>query len=67
MRPLPGATVSMPLLWDEVNETLDPKEFTIKNAVERMERLGSDPVLPVLDDKPDLARVLEKLGGMLGP
>ena len=32
-----------------------------------MERLGSDPLLPVLDDKPDLGKVLEKLGGMLEP
>ncbi len=43
VRPLPGATVSMPLLWDEVNESLDPKTFTIKNAIARMERLGADP------------------------
>ena len=39
VRPLPGATVSMPLVWDEVDRRLDPKRFTIKNAVERMERL----------------------------
>jgi bifunctional non-homologous end joining protein LigD len=66
VRPLPGATVSMPLLWDEVNKDLDPKDFTIKNAVERMESLERDPLLPVLQDKPNLGKVLEKLGGMLG-
>jgi hypothetical protein len=27
-----------------------------------MERLGTDPVLPVLVEKPDLAQVLEDLG-----
>src|SRR3954470_13239686 len=61
VRPLPGATVSMPLVWDEVNDTLDPKDFTIKNAVARMDRLGTDPVAPVLEEKPDLARILENL------
>ena len=61
VRPLPGATVSMPLVWDEVNESLDPRNFTIRNAVERMERLGLDPVQPVLETKPDLSGVLEQL------
>ncbi|MGH7652851.1 MAG: DNA ligase D [Gemmatimonadaceae bacterium] len=61
VRPLPGATVSMPLVWEEVNNSLDPRTFTIKNAVDRMENLGTDPVLPVMDVKPDLAQVLERL------
>jgi bifunctional non-homologous end joining protein LigD len=61
VRPLPGATVSMPLLWEEVNESLDPRAFTIKTAIERMERLTSDPVAPVLEQKPDLGQVLERL------
>ena len=65
VRPLPGATVSMPLQWDEVNDTLDPKAFTIKTAIERMERLGSDPVAPVLEGKPDLAAVLHRLAEVL--
>jgi DNA primase len=55
----------MPLVWDEVDDSLDPRNYTIKNAVERMERLGSDPVLPVLADKPDLSRVLERVSGMM--
>jgi DNA primase len=55
----------MPLVWDEVDESLDPKAFTIKNAVDRMQRLGTDPVLPVLDVKPDLAKVLEQLASVM--
>src|SRR6266540_2529296 len=61
VRPLPGASVSMPLLWEEVNQSLDPRAFTIRTAIERMDRLGADPVLPVLESKPDLAAVLEQL------
>jgi bifunctional non-homologous end joining protein LigD len=65
VRPLPGATVSMPLRWDEVNDTLDPRNYTIRNAVERMEALGDDPVLPVLDARPDLSEVLQRLAAEL--
>jgi bifunctional non-homologous end joining protein LigD len=61
VRPVPGATVSMPLEWHEVVPGLESKQFTIKNALARMERLGRDPVLPVLELKPDLVAALEKL------
>ena len=64
VRPLPGATVSMPLRWDEVNDSLDPKRYTIRNAVERMEGFGADPVAPVLEQKPDLGKVLERLAAI---
>jgi bifunctional non-homologous end joining protein LigD len=65
VRPLPGATVSMPLLWEEVNSSLDPRTFTIRNAIARMELLGADPVVQVLDDVPDLQAVLQKLAAQL--
>jgi bifunctional non-homologous end joining protein LigD len=65
VRPLPGATVSMPLRWEEVNESLDPRSYTIRNAVERMEAMGDDPVLPVLDARPDLGAVLQRLAAEL--
>lgn len=61
VRPIPGATVSMPLLWDEVDGSLDPRLHTIRNALDRMEKMGADPVSPVLESKPDLAATLERL------
>ncbi len=65
VRPLPGATVSMPLVWSEVVDGLDPRDFTIRNAVGRMEGLGVDPVRAVLEQKPDLGEVLQKLAAGL--
>ena len=55
----------MPLLWEEVNSSLDPQEYTIKTAIERMERLGHDPVVQVLQDNPDLGDVLKRLATQL--
>ena len=61
VRPLPGAPVSMPLRWREVNARLDPRRYTIRNAPARMRRLAEDPLAPVLDRAPDLAGVLARL------
>jgi bifunctional non-homologous end joining protein LigD len=65
VRPLPGAPVSMPLEWREVNSRLDLANHTIATAPKRMEKLGRDPLRPVLDLKPDLPAVLERLLGKL--
>ena len=64
VRPLPGATVSMPINWDEVNASLDPKNFTIRNAIERMEKVGEDPVRAVIDEKVNLTRILENVAAL---
>ncbi|HWL38645.1 MAG TPA: DNA ligase D [Gemmatimonadaceae bacterium] len=67
VRPLPGATVSMPLEWGEVNDSMDPRAFTIRTAIDRMQS-ARDTVAPVLEGKPDLVQVLERLAGMMsGP
>ena len=61
VRPLPGAPVSMPLRWSEVNGKLDHGRFTIRTARRRLDRLGDDPVRPVLEAVPDLVGALERL------
>ena len=63
VRPLPGAPVSMPLRWSEVNGQLDIRAFTIRNAVARMEKLKKDPLIDVIHTEPDLAGALAALQG----
>lgn len=66
VRPSRGAPVSMPIEWDEVNAKLHNSNWTIKNARKRMEKLGSDPCIKVLEVTPKLMSVLERLNQLLG-
>lgn len=61
VRPVSGAPVSMPLVWDEVVPDLDPKQYNLRNALDRITSWPSDPVLPVLSTRPDLASALTAL------
>jgi bifunctional non-homologous end joining protein LigD len=40
VRPRPGAPVSTPLRWEEIDESLDPRQFTMDAVVERVRRHG---------------------------
>ncbi|QQT29296.1 DNA ligase D [Sphingobacterium multivorum] len=60
VRPKPGATVSMPLHWDEVKKGLKISDFTLFNAIERMHELG-DIFKPVLGKGIDLKKVIDTL------
>ncbi len=65
LRPKPGATVSMPLHWDEVKKGLKMKHFTIFNAVERVQQQG-DIFKGVIGKGINLKQILKKIESVFG-
>jgi bifunctional non-homologous end joining protein LigD len=64
-RPVPAATVSMPLDWEELTDDLRMDRFTMKSAPARMEALGRDPCAGVLSTTPDLTGALARLAARM--
>lgn len=62
-RPKPGATVSMPLNWTEVKKGLHPSQFTITNALKRVQKKG-DLFQPVLGKGINMKACLKRLETM---
>ncbi|MDC8103500.1 DNA ligase D [Chryseobacterium sp. PTM-20240506] len=62
VRPKPGATVSMPLHWDEVKKGLKMSDFHIFNTLERLQSEG-DIFKPVLGKGIDLKKIIDKYAG----
>ena len=60
VRPRPGAPVSTPLRWDEVNEKLNPSTFTMDVVLERV-RAHGDLFAGVLATRQRLDRALKVL------
>jgi DNA primase len=56
----------MPIEWDEVNAKLHNSNWTIVNALKRLQKRGHDPVVQVLEMKPKLMGVLERLNKLIG-
>jgi DNA ligase D-like protein (predicted ligase)/DNA ligase D-like protein (predicted polymerase)/DNA ligase D-like protein (predicted 3'-phosphoesterase) len=61
MRPEPGATVSTPLEWGEVETAISPQDFRVDNVWERFGRVG-DLFASVRTAPQDLAPALEAVG-----
>jgi bifunctional non-homologous end joining protein LigD len=60
LRPKPGATVSMPLHWEEVKKGLKMKDYTIRNAVARIREQG-DIFKPVLGKGINMKKAIANL------
>jgi bifunctional non-homologous end joining protein LigD len=58
VRPKPGAPVSTPLRWDEVDASLDPAAFTMEQVLRRVEKHG-DLFADVLTRKQSLTAALK--------
>ncbi len=60
VRPKPGATVSMPLHWEEVRKGLMIAKFNLKNAMARIRSEG-DLFKPVLGKGVDIGKTLKAI------
>ncbi len=60
VRPKPGATVSTPLTWDEVDERLNPAIYTMPVVLERV-RLHGDLHAAQLTTRQSLSKALKRL------
>lgn len=66
VRPKPKATVSMPLHWEEVKKGLRIQDFTIRNAIGRIDKEG-DIFKGVLTQKNDIETAREKMEDIFFP
>ncbi|QDW24531.1 DNA ligase D [Pedobacter sp. KBS0701] len=65
LRPKVGATVSMPLHWDEVKPGLKMKDFNIFNAIDRL-KVEGDLFKGVLGKGIDLKKAINKAQSVFG-
>jgi bifunctional non-homologous end joining protein LigD len=65
LRAYPGAPVSTPLEWAEVEKGMQPTDFNINNAVERFRERG-DLFAPVLAKPQRLEKAIGRLSDLLG-
>jgi bifunctional non-homologous end joining protein LigD len=64
LRPLPGAPVSTPLYWEELDQDLEPGDFRIDNVWERF--AAGDRFAGVLSDRQSLTAAMGALGLVAG-
>jgi DNA ligase D-like protein (predicted polymerase)/DNA ligase D-like protein (predicted 3'-phosphoesterase) len=60
VRPKPGATVSMPLQWDEIKKGLKMNQFTMENTLAQVRERG-DLFKPVLGKGINMEKILQAI------
>jgi bifunctional non-homologous end joining protein LigD len=65
LRPKPGATISMPLHWEEVKKGLKMTDYTIGNVPDLLKERG-DIFKPVLGKGIDLDAVVKRISSTFG-
>ena len=65
VRPVPPASVSTPLAWNELSDDLEPADYTMTSAPARVANLG-DLFAPTLGDSQDLLAAIDKLQALVG-
>jgi bifunctional non-homologous end joining protein LigD len=66
VRALPGAPVSMPLDWEELDGEMEPGDFTLRTVPDRVAAQTVDPWEGFFDQQPDLTAALAALGEVAG-
>ncbi len=66
LRPLPGAPVSAPLLWEEVAHQASSSTYVMDSIKQRLAGLENDPWRDMLSNKQDLGRLKEMVNGGKG-
>jgi bifunctional non-homologous end joining protein LigD len=65
VRPVPGATVSMPLHWQQVTSRLDMHRYTLRSVPGLLAKQKSDPFAALFTEIADLPASLARLAGLL--
>ena len=65
MRPVPGATASMPLRWNQVTARLDMHKYTIRSMTALLKRQQTDPFEGFFDSAANLRLSLSRLAEVL--
>jgi bifunctional non-homologous end joining protein LigD len=61
VRPVPKATVSMPLTWSQVTARLDMRRYTLRSVPSLLGKMKVDPLRRVLSEQADLPGSLARL------